>query len=203
MKMTGLYHVEHRIEVSSIENLANETRAAESNTETNTTTNNTNTTMNTGIMDEPSIRTNFSKISPRQPVVDLVVAILAIPSIVVFALLLETNMTDEWADEPQSRWVVLGLGLGLLFISILVCGYVTHRMGVCLWAGPQDGSDFDSQNNRFNLDANSEHFIDILPPSYDTVMGYDIPPPPYHTIVIIDDEIKIAIPDESATSNYI
>jgi len=46
------------------------------------------------------------------------------------------------------RWTVLGLGMGLLTVSLLVCGYVTHRMGVCLWAGPQDDSDYPSPFDR-------------------------------------------------------
>lgn len=34
--------------------------------------------------------------------------------------------------------------------------------------------------------------LNDLPPSYDAVMGFDIPPPPYHTIIIETDDIKYA-----------
>lgn len=37
----------------------------------------------------------------------------------------------------------------MVVISLLLCGYVTHRMGVCLWAGPQD--DPDSFSNRVRI----------------------------------------------------
>lgn len=43
-----------------------------------------------------------------------------------------------------------------------------------------------SQNPRCTVDEMSDK-----PPSYDIVMGFDIPPPPYHTIVIEHDDYKV------------
>lgn len=44
------------------------------------------------------------------------------------------------------------------------------------------------QNSRLTVNEMND-----LPPCYDVVMGFDIPPPPYHTIVIeqdVKDELK-------------
>lgn len=36
----------------------------------------------------------------------------------------------------------------MIIISLLLCGYVTHRMGgVCLWAGPQEDPESYSNFN--------------------------------------------------------
>ena len=68
--------------------------------------------------------------------VDLAVAMIAVPTLVIFGLLLEANTREEWMDSQANRFTVLGLGIGLAVITMLICGYVTHRLGVCLWAGP-------------------------------------------------------------------
>lgn len=81
----------------------------------------------------------FFQIKNQQPLIDLIVAMITLPSLIIFALLLEANMREEWTDEAESRWTVLGLGVALLLVSLILCGYTTHRMGVCLWAGPLDG----------------------------------------------------------------
>lgn len=74
-----------------------------------------------------------SQILFRQPVVDLVVVMLAVPLLVVLGLMLENNLADMWKGDSEARWKVLGLGVALLFISLLVCCYVIHRMGICIW----------------------------------------------------------------------
>jgi hypothetical protein len=74
----------------------------------------------------------------RQSLVDLVVALLSVPLLVVFGLMLESNMRDDWRGDGEKRWHVLGLGLALLAVSLLVCGYVIHRLGICIWAATQE-----------------------------------------------------------------
>lgn len=92
----------------------------------------------------------------------------------------------------------------MVVISLLLCGYVTHRMGVCLWAGPQD--DPDSFSNRVRIIIPSCQFVNnkmtfllpqdstldiysiehIPPPSYESIIEYDnlsAPPPPYDCIM--------------------
>jgi hypothetical protein len=66
------------------------------------------------------------------------VALVSVPLLVVFGLMLESNMRGDWTSDAEMRWHVLGLGLALLFVSIMVCGYITHRLGICIWAASQE-----------------------------------------------------------------
>lgn len=83
----------------------------------------------------------------QRPVVDLLVALIAVPILILCALQLEKNLHDM-ASSPESRWLVFALGIGMLIVSVIICGYVTHRMGVCIWAGPIDeaGNRTDGRN---------------------------------------------------------
>ncbi|XP_067000910.1 uncharacterized protein [Anabrus simplex] len=128
----------------------------------------------------------------RQPVVDLVLAMVAVPLLVVFGLMLESNMRGEWTADMDRRWNVLGLGLALLFISLVVCCYATHRLGLCIWsaqnrqhqtaiATTQPQSSLTSVSSQLHLVSGGE-----LPPSYEAVVAHDIPPPPYCTILVPD-----------------
>lgn len=93
----------------------------------------------------------------------------------------------------------------MVIISLLLCGYVTHRMGVCLWAGPQDDPDNYSNFNGVSTEWTIETRIfynsvpaffqdpssldiysigqDHYPPSYESVIEYEAPPPPYDCVV--------------------
>lgn len=70
--------------------------------------------------------------------VDVVVAMVAVPLLVVFSLMLQNNMRSDWLHDIDTRWRILGLGLSLLFVSLVVCLYVTHRLGLCIWAAQQN-----------------------------------------------------------------
>lgn len=70
--------------------------------------------------------------------VDVVVAMIAVPLLVVFSLMLQNNMRSDWLHDIDTRWRILGLGLSLLFVSLVVCLYVTHRLGLCIWAAQQN-----------------------------------------------------------------
>ncbi|KAK7789549.1 hypothetical protein R5R35_010394 [Gryllus longicercus] len=137
----------------------------------------------------------------RQPVVDLVVAMVSVPLLVVFGLMLESNMRGDWAADADSRWNVLGLGLALLLVSLLVCCYVTHRLGICIWSAHnrQHQARLAAATGRHHPGALSSvssqlHLVSELPPSYDSVVGYDLPPPPYCTVLAIYDQKPPAAP---------
>lgn len=80
---------------------------------------------------------NAYRMSQQRPIIDLLVAMIAVPILILCALQLEKNLHDM-ANSPESRWLVFALGIGMLIVSVIICGYVTHRMGVCIWAGPID-----------------------------------------------------------------
>lgn len=121
----------------------------------------------------------------RRPVVDILVAMIAVPVLIICALQLEKIMQDKWAESASTRWMVFGLGVGMLLISVIICGYVTHRMGVCLWTGPlEDNSSIRSHFNHINSQNDILRIVDSLPPSYEAVTKYDIPPPPYEWVVV-------------------
>lgn len=77
------------------------------------------------------------RMANQRPIIDLLVAMVAVPILILCALQLEKNLHDM-ANSPESRWLVFALGIGMLIVSVIICGYVTHRMGVCIWAGPID-----------------------------------------------------------------
>jgi hypothetical protein len=88
------------------------------------------------------------QIRNQQSLIDLIVAMIAIPTLVLLALTLEAKMREDWMEKEETRWTVLGIGLGLLCASLFTCGYVTHRMGVCLWAGPQEDDTYPANLTR-------------------------------------------------------
>lgn len=76
----------------------------------------------------------------QQPLIDVVVFLVSLPCLMIFGLLLEANTRGNWQQSSDSWFTVLGLGIGLAIVALAICGYVTHRLGVCincLWAGPQ------------------------------------------------------------------
>ncbi|XP_030246407.1 uncharacterized protein LOC115565401 isoform X2 [Drosophila navojoa] len=138
--------------------------------------------------------------SNQRPIVDLLVAMVAVPVLILCALQLEKNLHDMH-NSPESRWLVFALGIGMLVISVIICGYVTHRMGVCIWAGP-----IDEAGNRAGSGAlhhiNSQNdvlrIVDSLPPSYESVLKCELPPPPYDCVMIDVDPYKDMQPQTSS-----
>lgn len=140
----------------------------------------------------------------RQPVVDLVVALVAVPLLVVFGLMLEANLRGDWSADSERRWNVLGLGLALLLVSLLVCCYATHRLGLCLWSKHNDAHQARlaqaAQQRQGGLSSVSSqlHLVGELPPSYDSVVGFDLPPPPYFTLQLSSDQKQPPTPSTPA-----
>ncbi|SPP86413.1 uncharacterized protein LOC117588547 isoform X1 [Drosophila guanche] len=120
----------------------------------------------------------------QRPIVDLLVAMVAVPVLILCALQLEKNLRD---NSDQSRWLVFALGIGMLVISVIICGYVTHRMGVCIWAGPIDEAGNRATNgamSHINSQNDVLRIVDTLPPSYESVLKFELPPPSYDCLVI-------------------
>ncbi|XP_017056185.1 uncharacterized protein LOC108098035 isoform X2 [Drosophila ficusphila] len=126
--------------------------------------------------------------STQRPIVDLLVAMVAVPVLILCALQLEKNLRD---NSLESRWLVFALGIGMLVISVIICGYVTHRMGVCIWAGPIDEAGNRATNGgmpHINSQNDVLRIVDSLPPSYDSVVKFELPPPAYDCLVIEMDQ---------------
>ncbi|KAL7745276.1 hypothetical protein ACLKA6_015305 [Drosophila palustris] len=138
--------------------------------------------------------------SNQRPIVDLLVAMVAVPVLILCALQLEKNL-HEMRESPESRWLVFALGIGMLVISVIICGYVTHRMGVCIWAGPIDEAGNRAGNGalpHINSQNDVLRIVDSLPPSYDSVVKCDLPPPAYDCLVIDLEQSKDMQPQTSA-----
>ncbi|KNC21267.1 hypothetical protein FF38_13921, partial [Lucilia cuprina] len=167
------------------------------------TTNSGNTAHSTASNSTDTARVAY-RMSQQRPIVDLLVAMIAVPILILCALQLEKNLHDM-ANSPESRWLVFALGIGMLIVSVIICGYVTHRMGVCIWAGPIDevgnrvgsGSGGSRGVSHINSQNDILRIVDSLPPSYDSVVKFDIPPPPYDCLVIDMEQCK----DEPETEN--
>lgn len=83
----------------------------------------------------------FPQKNQSQPVVDIIVVLVALPSLTILALLLEANTRGEWLANSQTRFTVLGLGFALAAVCLAICMYVTSRLGGKMWTGaiPSDG----------------------------------------------------------------
>jgi hypothetical protein len=75
-------------------------------------------------------------------VIDVIVVLIALPSLTILALLLEANTRGDWLATSRSRYTVLGLGMTLAAVCLGICMYVTSRIGGKMWSGaiPTDGS---------------------------------------------------------------
>lgn len=128
----------------------------------------------------------------RNPYVDIFVAIITVPTLILLALLLDANIQEKFGSEDdtstKSSFIVIIFGFGFLVLSLLVCGCIMHKMGMCLWTRTSQG---DNDELSTNVNASSgalrisnfsssgsrranecTHIID-MPPSYETIInGY-------------------------------
>lgn len=155
---------------------------------------------NIGLPTSPSQRRQRFKASGKQSICDLIVVLVALPSLTVLGLMLESLTRDSrWLETTQSRMTVLGLGAGLATVCLGLCMYVTSRLGKrFLWVGMQYSDDAGPHYSYYNPRAVAVESND-LPPKYDDVakMDFDIPPPAYETIIDIE---KLQIYGYDATS---
>lgn len=138
--------------------------------------------------------------SARNPYVDIFVAIVTVPTLIFLALLLDANIQEnfEGPHETRSSFIVLIFGFGFLVLSLLICGCIVHKMGLCRWNQRQymDAERNEARRSFGNI-SDCIHVID-LPPSYDAVthdcIKHDTPrlssnlnqPPNYETACNIE-----------------
>lgn len=136
----------------------------------------------------------------RNPYVDIFVAIVTVPTLIFLALLLDANIQDNFdgPHETRSSFIVLIFGFGFLVLSLLVCGCIVHKMGLCRWNQRHymDAERNEARRSCDNID-DCVHVID-LPPSYDAVTNdcnkeeaprlsaFLNPPPTYETALKIE-----------------
>jgi len=136
------------------------------------------------ILEQQQHQTSTQLKKQRRPIIDVLVGFFAIPLLIFCALKLEQHMNNNWESATDTRWMVFALGICMLVISLIIIAYVTHRLGVCLWAGPLEGvPSVPGNSTPYN------NYVDTAPPSYETVMKFDIPPPPYECVVINIEDI--------------
>lgn len=141
----------------------------------------------------------------RRHIVDILVGVVAVPVLILFALQLEKNLQNM----NNSPWLVFVLGVGLLMVIMIIIGYVTHRLSVCCWTGPIDelGNRTDGRGlSHINTQNDILRIVDTLPPSYDTVVKHEIPPPPYDCVIVNmeqckEQQISPNAPPAATTSN--
>ncbi|KAK6635952.1 hypothetical protein RUM43_007127 [Polyplax serrata] len=141
-----------------------------------------------------------------QPMMDIIIAVISVPLLIIFSFMLQRHMRSDWLHNVETRWRILGLGLSLLFISLVVCLYVTHRLGLCIWAAqqqrdmrqnpeicrrvphrPSNCSPLAATDSHLQLMVSGE-----LPPSYDSIMrNSDFPPPPYLSVLVFNEKNKV------------
>lgn len=154
-----------------------------------------------------------SQKNSRNPYVDIFVAVVTVPTLILLALLLDANIHDNIdSNETRSSFIVLIFGFGFLVLSLLVCGCIVHKMGMCRWNQPADDDQISGyQTNSSEPDI---HVID-LPPSYETITkGFGIeddeiakttemvspPPPTYEMACEAEKRASTSIP---IVSNHI
>ncbi|XP_053659228.1 uncharacterized protein LOC128708284 [Anopheles marshallii] len=116
----------------------------------------------------------------QQCVIDFAIVLITIPSLVVVALLLEYMMNHTgWSEQLETQIIMVTLAVAFFLICIMISVYLTHRVGNCLWAGPQS-----DQQSIYSIERG--HMGDYPhnatpPPTYETIMG-DHEPPSYEKI---------------------
>lgn len=138
----------------------------------------------------------------QRSIIDLLVALIAVPILILCALQLEKHMQDRWEESSETRWLVFALGVSMLLISVLICGYVTHRMGVCMWTGPlEDSSGINTTGHIQHINSQNDilRIVDSLPPSYESVVKCDIPPPAYDCVIVNMEKCKEEEANRKAT----
>lgn len=93
---------------------------------------------------------------------------ITVPTLILLALLLDANIQDSLhpSAETRSSFIVLIFGFGFLVLSLLVCGCIVHKMGMCRWNRRNYEEEvIAAQHSEY---GDCIHVID-LPPSYETV----------------------------------
>ncbi|XP_049279806.1 uncharacterized protein LOC125762093 [Anopheles funestus] len=111
----------------------------------------------------------------QQCVIDFAIVLITIPSLVVVALLLEYMMKNSgWTVQLETQIIMVTLAMAFFLICVMISVYLTHRVGNCLWAGPQSDQPSISSIERGHGGDHPLHTTP--PPTYETVMVEHEPP---------------------------
>lgn len=132
---------------------------------------------------------------------DIFVAIITVPTLILLALLLDANLQENLCNDDEtstrSSFIVLIFGFGFLLISLLVCGCIVHKMGLCLWTRPMLRRHCTEHNSQLHstrverrtphIESNAGNGVDVgnssdartndyshiidMPPSYESVIN--------------------------------
>ncbi|XP_031621878.1 uncharacterized protein LOC116339918 [Contarinia nasturtii] len=157
-----------------------------------------------------NMETNDTTIkSTRNPYVDIFVAIITVPTLILLALLLDANISsdNDSPAETRSTFIVLIFGFAFLVLSSLVCGCILHKMNICAWNHRQYEEEVISAANRSNS-IDCVHVID-LPPTYEVatkqgnfpaLSSFLKPPPTYEMACSTE---KLAQSNSTGTIHHI
>lgn len=112
---------------------------------------------------------------------DIFVAIITVPTLILLALLLDANIQDSISSSTNTRssFIVLIFGFGFLILSLLICGCIVHKLGMCRWNRRRYEDEVMAAQQQSNSEFNDFIHVIDLPPSYDTVtqepFKYDSP----------------------------
>lgn len=113
------------------------------------------------------------------PLIDVAVAIICFSLLVSLALLIDANIQETINDDDQNKMIALTLIIAFLLVSIFVCIYATHRMGVCTGQGSLDDT-VNQMEGETDFSPERSYILD-LPPCYKSIV--EEMPPTYDSVV--------------------
>lgn len=114
------------------------------------------------------------------PLIDVAVAIICFSLLVSLALLIDANIQETINDDDQNKMIALTLIIAFLLVSIFVCIYATHRMGVCTGQGGSSDDTVNQMDGETDFSPECSHRLD-LPPCYKSIV--EEMPPTYDSVV--------------------
>jgi len=120
------------------------------------------------------------------PLIDVAVGIICFSLLVSLALLIDANMQETISNDDHKQILAI---IAFLIVSIFVCIYATHRMGVCMWTGPLESTDDAVHQIDGEIDFPPEcSYIIDLPPCYKSII--DELPPSYESCALTNCKLE-------------